>query len=47
MKVNSIFKNEKYDISEIKSKGILFIIRINIKDVKIICRKLKKILLSI
>jgi aminotransferase EvaB len=47
---SNFFKNEKYDISEIKSKGIFSLPlypELNIKDVKIICRKLKKILLSI
>ena len=41
---------KRYDISEIKSKGIFSLPlypELNIKDVKIICRKLKKILLSI
>ena len=47
---SNFFKNEKYDISEINSKGIFSLPlypELNIKDVKIICRKLKKILLSI
>jgi len=47
---SNYFTNEKYDVSEIKSKGIFSLPlypELDIKDVKIICRKLKKILLSI
>jgi len=47
---SNYFTNEKYDVSEIKSKGIFSLPlypELEIKDVKIICRKLKKILLSI
>ena len=47
---SNFFKYEKYDVSEIKSKGIFSLPlypELNIKDVKIICKKLKKILLSI
>jgi aminotransferase EvaB len=47
---SNFFTNEKYDVSEIKSKGIFSLPlypELDIKDVKIICRKLKKILLSI
>ena len=47
---SNLFMNEKYDVSEIKSKGIFSLPlypELNIKDVKIICRKLKKILLTI
>ena len=46
----TFFKNEKYVISEIKSKGIFSLPlypELNIKDINIICRKLKKILFSI
>ena len=45
-----IFKKNKYKISEIKSKGIFSLPlypELNIKDVKIICKKLKKILASV
>ena len=45
-----IFKNNKYKISEIKSKGIFSLPlypELNIKDVIIICKKLKKILGSL
>ena len=47
---SSIFKKDKHEISESKSKGIFSLPlypELNIKDVKIICRKLKKILTSI
>ena len=47
---SNYFTNEKYDVSEIKSKGIFSLPlypELDIKDVKIICRKLKKILLFI
>ena len=47
---SNFFMNEKYNVSEIKSKGIFSLPlypELDIKDVKIICRKLKKILLSI
>ena len=47
---SNFFINEKYPISEIKSKGIFSLPlypELKIKDVKIICKKLKKILLSI
>ena len=47
---SNYFTNEKYNVSEIKSKGIFSLPlypELDIKDVKIICRKLKKILLSI
>ncbi len=47
---SSIFKNNHYKISEIKSKGIFSLPlypELSIKDVKIICKKLKKILVSI
>ena len=47
---SNLFMNEKYDVSEIKSKGIFSLPlypELHIKDVKIICRKLKKILLTI
>ncbi|MDC0060845.1 DegT/DnrJ/EryC1/StrS family aminotransferase [Candidatus Pelagibacter sp.] len=45
-----LFKKEKYKISEAKSKGIFSLPlypELDIKRVKIICKKLKKILLSI
>ena len=44
------FKNKKFEISEIKSKGIFSLPlypELKIKDVKTICRKLKKILFSL
>ena len=47
---SSIFKKNKYKISEIKSRGIFSLPlypELNIKNVKIICKKLKKILVSI
>jgi len=47
---SNFFMNEKYEVSEIKSKGIFSLPlypELSIKDVKTICRKLKKILLSI
>ncbi len=47
---SNIVKNNKYKISEIKSRGIFSLPlypELNIKDVKIICKKLKKILVSI
>ena len=43
----NLFKNEKYNISETKSKGIFSLPlypELEIKNVKIICKKLKKIL---
>ena len=46
----AFFKNEKYVVSEIKSKGIFSLPlypELRIKDINIICRKLKKILFSI
>ena len=46
----TFFKNEKYVISEIKSKGIFSLPlypELRIKDINIICKKLKKILISI
>ena len=46
----NFFKNEKYVVSEIKSKGIFSLPlypELRIKDINIICRKLKKILFSI
>ncbi len=45
-----LFKKEKYKISETKSKGIFSLPlypELDIKSVKIICKKLRKILLSI
>ena len=45
-----LFKKEKYKISETKSKGIFSLPlypELDIKKVKIICKKLRKILLSI
>ena len=47
---SNIFKKNKYKISEIKSKSIFSLPlypELNIKDVKLICKKLKKILVSI
>ena len=47
---SSIFKKNKYKISEIKSRSIFSLPlypELNIKNVKIICKKLKKILVSI
>ena len=47
---SNIVKNNKYKISEIKSRGIFSLPlypELNIKEVKIICKKLKKILVSI
>ena len=47
---SKLFKNDKHKISENKSKGIFSLPlypELNIKDVKIICRKLKKILTTI
>ena len=46
----NLFKNEKYNISETKSKGIFSLPlypELEIKNVKIICKKLKKILSTI
>ena len=46
----TFFKNEKYVISEIKSKGIFSLPlypELRIQDINIICKKLKKILFSI
>jgi aminotransferase EvaB len=47
---SNFFKNEKYIVSENMSKGIFSLPlypELSIKDVKIICKKLKKILLSV
>ena len=47
---SKFFINEKYDVSEIVSKGIFSLPlypELNVKDVYYICRKLKKILISI
>ena len=47
---SNFFIGEKYKISEIKSKGIFSLPlypELSIKNVKIICKKLKKILLTI
>ena len=47
---SNIFKKKKYKISEIKSKSIFSLPlypELNIKDVMLICKKLKKILVSI
>ena len=47
---SKLFKNDKHKISENKSKGIFSLPlypELNIKDVKIICRKLKKILTTL
>ena len=47
---SNLFKGEKYDVSVTKSKGIFSLPlypELSIKDVKIICKKLKKILLII
>ena len=46
----TFFKNEKYVVSEIKSKGIFSLPlypELKIKDIYIICKKLKRILISI
>ena len=46
----NFFKNEKYIVSEMMAKGIFSLPlypELSIKDVKFICKKLKKILLSI
>jgi len=47
---SKLFKNDKHKISENKSKGIFSLPlypELNIKDVKIICIKLKKILTTL
>ena len=47
---SNFFSGEKYKVAEIKSKGIFSLPlypELNLKDVKFICKKLKKILLSI
>ena len=47
---SDLFKKEKYEISETKSKGIFSLPlypELEIKNVKIICKKLKKILSTI
>ena len=46
----TFFKNEKYIVSEIQSKGIFSLPlypELKIKDIYIICKKLKRILFSI
>jgi dTDP-3-amino-2,3,6-trideoxy-4-keto-D-glucose/dTDP-3-amino-3,4,6-trideoxy-alpha-D-glucose/dTDP-2,6-dideoxy-D-kanosamine transaminase len=47
---SNIFKKDKHKIAEIKSKGIFSLPlypELNIKNVKVICKKLKEILISI
>ncbi len=47
---SEFFVNNKFEISEIKSKGIFSLPlypELRIKDVKTICRELKKILISL
>ena len=47
---SNLFLNEKYSVSETKSKGIFSLPlypELSLKDVRYICRKLKKILLTI
>jgi len=47
---SNLFLNEKYSVSETKSKGIFSLPlypELSLKDVRYICRKLKKILLTV